>query len=124
MISFYKEFRDTRDQTTLVKTYCQVEGMSLDQAFDKITSDTIDSCQQLAAVFQWKDPKVVDTLEAFVQGYVTWHFCDDRYRMNEVYELSGNSPDGAKFRHYYEEARRVGDVDPSEWAGTVPFSHG
>ncbi len=41
---------------------------------------------------------------------------DPRYRMNEVAERSGDSAVGVKFRHYYEEAKRVGYIDPKEWA--------
>lgn len=116
LLSFYKEFDDPRDQTSLVKNYCQVEGISLDQALDRLTRDTIHCCEQMLAVFEGKNPKMVATLQAFVQGYVTWHLCDKRYRMNEVYERSGDSPIEVKFRQYYEEARRVGGIDQREWA--------
>lgn len=116
LMSFYKEYDDPRDQTSLVNNYCRVEGIDLNQALDKLTRDTIHCCEQMLVVFEGKDPKVVATLEAFVQGYVTWHLCDKRYRLNEVYERSGDSPVEAKFRHYYEEARRVGYIDQGEWA--------
>lgn len=116
LISFYKEFDDLRDQTSLVKNYCQVEGMSLVQALEKLSRDTISCSEQMLNVFQGKDPQVVATLEAFIQGYVTWHLCDKRYRMNEIYERSDNNPVGVKFRHYYEEAKKVGNIDQGEWA--------
>ena len=55
--------------------YCEVEGMSLDQAFDRLTEDTIDSCKRLMAIFNdGKAPRVADSIHAFVHGYVTWHF--------------------------------------------------
>ena len=116
VMSFYKEFDDLQDQTSLVVNYSQVESISLEQALDRVTQDTIQGCEQLAAVFKGRDPNVAATLEAWVQGYFTWHFCDPRYRMKEVYERSGDSLAGAKFRHYYEEAMRVGGIDLSEWA--------
>ena len=116
LMSFYKEFDDPRDQTSLVNNYCQVEGIGLDKALDKLTRDTIHCCEQMLAVFEGKDPKVVATLEAFVQGYVTWHLCDKRYRLNEIYEHSDDSPAGVKFRQYCEEARRVGQIDAGKWA--------
>lgn len=116
MMSFWKEFDDKQDQTSLVLNYCQVEGINLNQALDKLTQDTIHSCEQLLAIFEGRDPDVAAVLEAFVQGYVTWHFCDGRYRMNEIYERSGDSPAGIKFRHYYEEAQKVGGIDLEEWA--------
>ena len=114
LMSYYKESDDPRDQTSLVNNYCRVEGISLDQALDKLTRDTIHCCEELA-VFEGKDPHIAASLQAFVQGYVTWHLCDDRYRMNEVYERSGDSPVATKFRHYYEEARSVGKIAQGEW---------
>ena len=116
LISFYKEFDDPRDQIGLVKNNCHVEGISLEQSLEKLTRDTIHCCEHIVGVFEGKDPAVVATLEAWVQGYMTWHLCDKRYRMNEVYEHSDNSPVGVKFRRYYEEARRVGSIDQGEWA--------
>lgn len=115
LFSFYKEFDDMHDQATLVNNYSHVEGISLSQALDKVTRDVIHCCERLA-VFEGKDANVKATVEASVQGYVTFHLCDDRYRMNEVYERCGDGPVAVKFRHYYEEAVRVGSIDPGEWA--------
>lgn len=115
LISFYKEFDDLRDQTSLVNNYCRVEGISLDQALDKLTCDVVRCCEQLA-VFEGRDANVKAAVDAFVHGYVTFHFCDPRYRMKEFYERCGDGPVALKFRHYYEEARRVGYIDPGEWA--------
>ncbi len=115
LLSFYKEFDDPRDQTSLVRNYCHVKEISLNEALEKLTCDVVHCCEQLA-VFEGKDPNVKATVEAFFQGYVTWHLCDDRYRMNDIYERCGDSPAAVKFCHYYEEARRVGSVDKEEWA--------
>lgn len=117
LISFYKEFNNPRDQVSLVTNYCEVEGLSLDQAFDRLTEDTIYSCERLMAIFDGgKAPIVADSIHAFVHGYVTWHFCDERFRMREIYELSGKSPDGMKFREYYESAMQVGSIDIKQWS--------
>ena len=116
LMSLYKEFDDSRDQTSLVENYCHVEGISLDQVLDRLTHDTIHCCEQLLAVFEGRDPEMVATLKAFVQGYVTWHLCDKRYRINEVDERASDSPAGLKFHHYYEEARKVGGINLDEWA--------
>lgn len=116
LMSFYKEFDDPRDQTSLVNNYVRVEGITLDQALDKLTRDTIRCSEQMVAVFKDKDAQVLETLKAFVQGYVTWHLCDARYRLKEIYERAGDSPAGAKFRSYHEEASKVGAVNPAEWA--------
>lgn len=115
LLSFYKEFDEARDQVGLIKGYSHVEGISLDQALEKHTRDTIHRCEQIA-VFEGKDPSVEATVKAFVQGYVTWHLCNERYRLKEVYENSGDGPSAAKFRHYYDEAQSVGGFDLGEWA--------
>jgi trichodiene synthase len=118
LVSFYKEFDNPRDQVSLVTNYCQVEGMTLQQAFDRLTDDAIHSIEQLKVIFDGgKTPAVVDSIHAFVQGHVTWHFCDERYRMREIYERSCETPYGTKFRHYYEAALKVGYIDVRKWAG-------
>lgn len=117
LISFYKEFDDSRDQVSLVTNYCQVEGITLREAFDRLTADTIHSVERLRAIFDGgKTPAVKDSIHAFVQGYVTFHLCNERYRVREVYERSGETHHGTRFRHYYEAATRVGLFDLGEWA--------
>lgn len=120
MISFYKEFDDSRDQVSLVTNYCQVEGITLREAFGRLTADTIRSVERLRAIFDGgKTPVVKASIHAFVQGYVTFHFCDERYRMREVYERSGETHHGTRFRHYYEAATRAGWIDFGKWAGST-----
>ncbi|KAJ5584760.1 uncharacterized protein N7459_004560 [Penicillium hispanicum] len=117
LISFYKEFDDPRDQTSLINNYCHVEGLSVTAALEKLTRNTLRVNEQIVSVFKDKDPRLVDTLTRFMHGYVTWHLCDNRYRINEIYEQAGEGDElGRKFRSYYEEANRVGRVDPKEWA--------
>ena len=115
LLSFYKEFDDTRDQVGLIKNNSIVEGISLDQALDAFTRNAIHRCEQIA-VFEGKDPSVEATVKAFIQGYTTWQLCDPRYRLKEVYENSGDGPSATKFRHYYEEAQSVGAIDREELA--------
>lgn len=78
LISFYKEFDSPRDQVSLVSNYCEVEGLSLEQAFGRLTEDTIHSSERLVTAFDGKDPKVAATVQACVHGYVTWHLCDPK----------------------------------------------
>lgn len=116
LMSFYKEFDDPRDQTSLVNNYVRCDRITLDQALDKLTRDTIVCSEQLVAVFKDKDPKVIDTLSSFCQGYVTWHLSDPRYRLKELYERAGNSPAGLKFREYQQASSAAAALDPKEWA--------
>lgn len=112
MISFYKEFDASRDQVSLVTNLCQIKSITLSEAFGQLTADTIHSVERLRAIFDGeKTPAVKISIHAFVQGYVTFHFCDERYRMREVYERSGETHHGTRFRHYYEAATKVGLIN-------------
>lgn len=116
LISFYKEFDSPRDQINLVSNLTHCHGIPWEVAFERLTSDSIDSCEQLVNVFKGKNSKVEATVRAFVHGYVTWHLCDPRFRMEEVYKLSGNSEADVKFRQYYEQAKSIGVIDFNLWA--------
>jgi len=116
LMSFYKEFDEPRDQTCLVNNYALCDESTLEEALDKLMRDTIVSSQKAIAVFQDKDPRLFDTIKSFCQGYVTWHLCDPRYRLSELYKCTGQTEDGAKMRAYLDAGFKVGAVDPSEWA--------
>ena len=121
LISFYKEFDDQRDQTSLVNNYCHVEDLTTTQGLEKLTRNTLRVSEQIVDVFADKDPLVVETLTKFMHGYVTWHLCDARYRMSEIYaQQSGEDEISKAFRGYYEEASKAGKVDPGVWAIREP----
>ncbi|EXJ89683.1 trichodiene synthase (TRI5) [Capronia epimyces CBS 606.96] len=122
LFSFYKEFN--LDEANLVSNWCAVDGISLDQALERLTDETIHACQQILSVFKDKDPSVLATIRTFIRGYVTWHFCDLRYRLREVYDAAkDHGPVGAKFRQYFEKALDVGWVDLDQWTLTPPENH-
>nr|ABG73407.1 trichodiene synthase [Stachybotrys echinatus] len=118
LMSFYKEFDDPRDQTSLVKNYAVCESLTLSQALEKLTQDTLQSSEQMMIVFSEKDAKIFQTIECFMHGYITWHLCDNRYRLKEIYEGTKDivTEDAIKFRKFYEQAAKVGAIDHAEWA--------
>lgn len=117
LISFYKEFYDERDQTSLVNNYSHVNGVSTTEALEKLIQNTLRECVQIMSVFKDKHPLILDTLTRFMHGYVTFHLCDPRYRVNEIYDqVDRESEVGRKFCQYFERANRVGRIDPAEWA--------
>nr|UWK20199.1 trichodiene synthase [Trichoderma psychrophilum] len=116
LFSFYKEYFAERDQTSLVNNYAECEGITLDQALDKLCADIIRSSEEIMLVWKDKDPKMYEILTRFLQGYITWHLCDDRYRLVEVYEAAGDDATAQKFKKYVESARRVGAIDPARYA--------
>ena len=117
MISFYKEFDASDDQNVFVRNICAVESISTIEAFDKLNQYTIRACQQLFAVFKGKDPQVETTVKDFLMGYITWHLCDGRYRMKEIYDRLGDGPIDEKFRVYYQYADQAAGIDLAEWTG-------
>lgn len=121
LMSFYKEFDDPRDQTSLVKNYVATYGISLGEAMEKLIEDTLLSTKQMMAVFADKDPQIKETITRFMHGYVTWHLCDDRYRLVEVYSRANtmDTADARAFTTFRQQAAEVGVVDVSEW---VKFS--
>lgn len=117
LLSFYKEFDEPRDQTSLVNNYAQCNEISLEKALKRVTDDTITDSQQLISVFKDKDAKMMHTLRTFFQGYVTWHLCDPRYRLQELNSKIGEDSEASqKLREYLKSANAVGTVNPREWA--------
>ncbi|KAI0120647.1 trichodiene synthase [Xylariales sp. AK1849] len=116
LISFYKEFDSPHDQINLVSNLTHCNRVGWEVAFEQLTRDTILYCKQLVDVFQGKEPKVEATIRAFVHGYVTWHLCDPRYRMQEVYEQVGQDENATKFRRFYQRATSIGQIDVKLWA--------
>ncbi|KAM0251633.1 hypothetical protein ACHAQJ_008093 [Trichoderma viride] len=115
LFSFYKEYFTERDQTSLVNNYVECEGITIDQALSKLCKDIIRSSEEIIQVFHDKDPKMYEILTRFIQGYITWHLCDDRYRLVEVYESAGDDSIAQRFKKYVESARRVGFIDPARY---------
>ncbi|EMC91673.1 hypothetical protein BAUCODRAFT_27945 [Baudoinia panamericana UAMH 10762] len=116
LFSYYKEYDQA--EINLVANWCEVDGISKEQALDRLTELTTHSCTRLLELFKDKDPAVFATVRAFMHGYVTWHFCDLRYRQHEIFASATNSPDATKFREYLAKAARFGWVDMSKWAAT------
>ncbi|KAJ5967007.1 hypothetical protein N7501_003255 [Penicillium viridicatum] len=117
LLSFYREFDEPRDQTSLVNNYARRNEVTLEEALKKLTNNTIVSSEQLLGVFRDKHPILLHTVRTFCQGYVTWHLCDPGYRLQELHSLIKESAEvSAKFHRYLQSAKEVGSVDPKAWA--------
>ncbi|KAL7917999.1 Trichodiene synthase [Trichoderma austrokoningii] len=116
MLSFYKEFDNPRDESSLVNNYCMVSDLTLQEGLEKVTENTLRITKQIMRVIADWDSRVKNIITRFMHGYITWHLCDRRYRLSEVYEfLRGDDAVSVKFRQYYEEAYDIGWIDPAEW---------
>lgn len=120
LLSFFKEFGDSREQVNLVRNWAYVEDMRLENAFQRLADETVRSGERLVSMVKDFDAGVRETVLGFVHGYVSWHFCDQRYRMAEVSHLASclDSVEATRFREYYETTMRVWDFGIDTWAKT------
>lgn len=117
LFSFYKEF--DQDEHNLISNMCAVEGVTIEEALERLTDQTIHACVRILELLEGKDAAVRKTIHGFIHGYVTWHFCELRYRMSEVYEAAA-APElglaGKRFRKYQDKALSVGWVPLQDWS--------
>ncbi|KAL2277520.1 hypothetical protein FJTKL_15436 [Diaporthe vaccinii] len=117
LFSFSKEF--DQDEPNLVSNLCSVEGMTREQALERVTDQAIHACVRTLELLEDEDAAVRQTIRGFIHGYVTWHFCELRYRMGEVYHAAA-APElgvaGKKLREYQDRAFSVGWVPLEEWS--------
>ncbi|KAJ5529778.1 Trichodiene synthase [Penicillium freii] len=116
MFSFYKEgvvadVYGTAERNNLVMNVCHVKGLPIKEGFDEIAADATREVHKAQEVFDGSHSALAeDGIHAFIRGYIRWHFCDDRYRMGELYEASYRFENGSRFREYYHMAWNAGGV--------------
>lgn len=119
VMSFYKEFECVDDQTILVRNYVRCGSQaSIEEGLDRVISDVIARTEILCSVFRDNEdmePHVAATVEAFCQGYITWHLSEPRYRLRELGERAGDSATAQKFREYLGVGSQAA-VDSEHWA--------
>lgn len=119
VMSFYKEFDCVDDQAILVRNYVRCGSQaSVEEGLDRVASDAIARTEILGSVFRDNkemDPHVAATVEAFCQGYITWHLSEARYRLRELGERAGDSKAAVKLREYLDAAAQA-SVDSEHWA--------
>lgn len=65
LISFYKEFDDLHDETTLINNYCHVEQLTLREGLEKLGRNLVRLTEPIFAVFEDKDPRLLDAMTRF-----------------------------------------------------------
>lgn len=112
LLSFYKEH--AQNEVNLISSWCAVDGTTIKQGLERLTDETIYATVRILDILGDKDLEILDTVRAFIHGYVTWHFSEPRYRLREIYEkrdIGDMSEAMVKFRHYLEKASSVGWVE-------------
>lgn len=116
LLSFYKEYDDTGDDSYLINNYRRCEGISVEQALQKLTDDVVACSNQLKEVFKGRDERIWANINGFMQGYVTWHLSDKRYRLSELAAELQASGEGKEVVASWKQAQDVGHVEPERWA--------
>lgn len=120
LLSYFKEFDNSRDEVNLVRNWAYVEDMRIEDAFQRLADETILAGERCVSMVKDLDPGFKETVLGLVHGYVTWHLCDQRYRMADVYKLarSLDSVEAARFCEYYETTMRAWGFGIDDWAKT------
>lgn len=118
LLSYFKEFGDSREQVNLVRNWAYVDDMPVEDAFQRLADETIRTGERLVTMVKDFDPGFRETVLGFVHGYVSWHFCDQRYRMADISQLASHldSAEAARFCEYYETTMRAWGFGIDEWA--------
>ncbi|TDD84478.1 hypothetical protein [Actinomadura rubrisoli] len=113
LFSFYKEIHDPAGDVSLVENICITDELDAEQAIHRIANDAASAIRDLIGVLESRRSEVIlNTVNDFVQGYIRWHLCDERYRMRELIAQCGNGNSAtARFRTLHEMASRAGCVD-------------
>lgn len=116
LISFYKEHH--RNEVSLISTWCAVDGITIKQGLERLTDDAINVTIRTFEILGDKNPEILDTVRAFIHGYITWHLCEPRYCLWEISEAMGLGDRGGaksktmlKYRQYLEEASNMAWVN-------------
>jgi trichodiene synthase len=65
------------DRKNLVTNFCHVEGLSIQEGFDRVAADATRGVQKAQEVFDGThDPTVEEAMHGFIRGYIRWHTCD------------------------------------------------
>ncbi|THW17596.1 hypothetical protein D6C89_07212 [Aureobasidium pullulans] len=118
LLSFYKESSDSSDQANFVTNYAHCTGCSVEDSLSRLTDSVITSGNALRTTLADKDGRIKEVVEGFMQGFVTWHLTDPRYRIQELVQQTQNSrlSGQEKLTTFWKAAMEVGDVDHKLWA--------
>ncbi|CAD0028787.1 unnamed protein product [Aureobasidium pullulans] len=118
LLSFYKESSDSSDQANFVTNYAHCTGCSVEHSLSRLTDSVITSGNAMTTTLADKDGRIKEVVEGFMQGFVTRHLTDPRYRIQELVQQTQNSrlSGQEELTTFWKAAMEVGDVDHKLWA--------
>nr|AHX39405.1 hypothetical protein wt6.28c [Streptomyces sp. WT6] len=119
LFSFYKETKEGEEDESIVGNICTAEGVSVEQALRKVSEDSVRACQTLDQVLRDSGSgTIADTVSSFIQGYIRWHLCEERYRMEDLADAPGEN--AVKFRLFRNLACKAGGVRLVDFTQLTP----
>lgn len=90
----------TRTNPTWCPIFVVVQRITMEKALERLTDQCIHACLRILELLADNDAAVRQSIRGFIHGDVTWHFCELRYRIKEVYDAASS---GAGARSCWEE---------------------
>jgi len=101
LISFYKESILGNERFNYICNYAKAERIPVTEALRRTAEDTLESVRRIRKVLDGH-PEMLQSVECFVQGFLTYHLLCPRYRIIETGVLQGDRED------LFQEYRNLG----------------
>ena len=83
LLSFYKEETKQEDSPGFVQSYAKVYNCTALEALGQLRHETINEVRKIRSILA-RDAAMADRIDQFVYGYIFYHLCTGRYRLNEL----------------------------------------
>ncbi|KAJ5096938.1 terpenoid synthase [Penicillium angulare] len=83
MLSFYKEELEEGDCPGYIESHAKVHGTTLLQSLDQLRVKTVDEIRKIRSILS-DDAIMLERINQFIHGYIFYHLCASRYRLNEL----------------------------------------
>ncbi|PWY83875.1 terpenoid synthase [Aspergillus sclerotioniger CBS 115572] len=83
LLSFYKEELKDGDCPGFIRDYAMVHGATSLQALRQLRHETIEEVRKIRSILAG-DPATAERIEQFIHGYIFYHLCAGRYRLDEL----------------------------------------
>ncbi|OJI84677.1 hypothetical protein ASPTUDRAFT_188784 [Aspergillus tubingensis CBS 134.48] len=83
LLSFYKEEIKQEDSPGFVQSYAKIHDCTALEALRQLRHETIKEVRKIRSILA-KDAAMADRINQFIYGYIFYHLCTERYRLNEL----------------------------------------
>lgn len=101
LLSFYKEELNEEDSPRFIQSHAKVHGTTLLQSLFQLRIETVDEVRKIRSILS-DDAILTERIDQFIHGYIFYHLCSGRYRLDEL-----NIPAANEARSRFCEIPRV-----------------